>query len=110
PIPPMQATAVAVGLERPEPPPPPPKDLVLAARVSDPPRVFRELLAFAPPGIASNIPGPEAVLELALGTKLADAVDLGQPIDIASVGDDSGSLVVSFAVKGDAEGRLAERV
>lgn len=110
PIPPMNAAPPPVVVEKPEPPPPAPKDLELSARITEPTRFFREVVAHLPAGIGANIPNAEQVLELGLGSKLADTVDLTAPVDVASVSAGSSAIFVSFGVKADVEGRIADRV
>lgn len=110
PIPPMRTTPPAAVVEKPEPAPAAPKDLELSARVSDPTRLFREILNHLPPALANNIPNAEMVLELGLGSKLAETVDLAQPIDVANIGGESSTLFVSFAVKSEVEPKLGERL
>lgn len=99
-----------VVVEKPEPAPPAPKDLELSARITEPTRFFREVVAHLPAGVGANIPNAEQVLELGLGTKVAETVDLTAPIDVASVSSSSSAIFASFAVKADVEGRIAERV
>jgi hypothetical protein len=101
---------------RPASPPPPeaspeaPADLALLVRINDGRQLMRELSTLLPPGAASaaTLLDPGQLLPLLLGRRLADVVDLGQPVDMTSLGMASPSFVLSMAVKPEADGRLGE--
>lgn len=120
--PPAERGAVpplAIGPAAPPKPPPaprpdalprPPDDLALLVRVSDPEQLAREIVSILPASAASAVGmlDPRQVTELLIGKRLASVVDLGQSIDIASVGATDTSFVVSMAVKQEAEATLGQ--
>jgi len=102
--------AKAAPPPRPEPPPRAPDGLSLLVRVNDPEVLAREVVSMLPPSAAAAVSSmqPAQLLELAIGHRLAGVVDLAQPIDLASVGGGDTSIVVSMAVKPEAEGKLTD--
>ncbi len=83
----------------------------MLVRVSDPEQLMREAVSVLPPNAAATVSAldPTQLASLVLGRRLAAVIDLGQPIDVVSLGDKSDpTFVVSMAVKQDAEGRLGE--
>lgn len=82
-----------------------PEDVALILRVSDPEQLANEIAPFLPQAVASTVADYRQILQLMLGKRLADVVDLAQPIDVASIGHEP-SFVISFAVKSEAEARL----
>jgi hypothetical protein len=102
---------------RPSPParaeaaPGPPDELALLVRVSDPEQLMHDVLAILPPSAASAASAldPAQLASLLLGRRLGSVIDLGQPIDVVSIGTKSEpTFVVSMAVKQDAESKLGE--
>ena len=78
-----------------------PEQLQLLLRVSDPEQLARELLAFLP------AVQPRQIVQSLVGEQLAEVVDITQELDLASVGHGA-AIVVSFAVRPEAEPRLGE--
>jgi hypothetical protein len=94
----------------PEPSPEAPADLALLVRINDGRQLLREIATILPPGAASAAAtlDPGQLLAVLLGRRLGDVVDLGQPLDVTSLGTVSPSFVLSMAVKPEADGRLGE--
>jgi hypothetical protein len=89
--------------------PRPPDDVALLVRVSDPEQLMREVLTILPPSAAAAASAldPAQLASILLGQKLGSVIDLGQPIDVVSIGTRSEpTFVVSMAVKQDAESKL----
>lgn len=86
-----------------------PEDLALLVRVNDPEQLAREVVSILPASAASaaSMLDPKQLVQVLLGKRLGEVVDLMQPIDIASVGREP-SFVVSLAVKPEAEARLGD--
>ncbi len=101
--------APAPSAPAPEAAPRAPEDLALLVHVSDPETLAREIVSILPPSAAAAAVAldPRRLVQLLLGKRLGEIVDLTQPIDMASVGHES-SFVVSLAVKPEAEARLGE--
>jgi len=86
-----------------------PEDLALLVRVNDPEQLAREILSVLPASAApaASMLDPKQLVQVLLGKRLGELVDLTQPIDVASVGREP-SFVVSLAVKPEAEARLGD--
>ncbi len=83
-----------------------PDDLALLLRVSDPQRLRREVASLLPSSAASMAQAlePRELVAHLIGEPLTDVVDLTQGIDFASVGAGDSAIVLSLAVKPEAEG------
>lgn len=99
-----------VAPPKPEAAPRAPDDLALLVRINDAEQLMREVVSILPPSAAAAaaILDPNRLLVLLLGERLGSVVDLAQPMDLASLGSNTPSFVVSMAVKQDAEAKLGE--